>query len=507
MNLVKLLRLQALGNPQASALCDALGEKYRVLSYAELQGRVAAVACQLERSGLKPGQTVLLFFPISLEFYIWLLAAFHCGLVVMLVDPSAGRNFIAACCKIRQVDAFVGIRKAHVLRLLIPELRRIKICFHDRGWLPCSRAMAGGVAEKLEHDCADEHPALITFTSGSTGAPKVALRTHGFLLAQHRALAKSLHLCKGEIDLITLPVFALANLASGLCSVLADMNFARPADADPQKIYDQCSFHQVSRCAASPAFFRALLRGTLPPFESIYTGGAPVFPDLLKRLSSALPGAKLVAVYGSTEAEPIADHLYDPTISHDSESGLCAGKVVEDLQCKVIADQWGKPITFFSADDFRKMECPLGTIGEIVVSGDHVLRGYLNGVGDHESKFSVSGQVWHRTGDAGSFDANGMLWLHGRCSAKLFTNQGKTIYPLDVEWVLRRRWPDLVATVFLLHGRNVLVVQQDENVTQQEFDEIIANYGLDRVHFVQDMPMDKRHNAKVDYQALRRLFD
>ena len=78
--------------------------------------------------------------------------------------------------------------------------------------------------------------ALITFTSGSTGAAKAAVRTHGFLLAQHAVLARDLELQAGEVDLTTLPIFVLANLASGVCSVIPDVDMRAPADADPARL-------------------------------------------------------------------------------------------------------------------------------------------------------------------------------------------------------------------------------------------------------------------------------
>ena len=108
-------------------------------------------------------------------------------------------------------------------------------------------------------DVPDDEPALVTFTSGSTGVPKAAVRTHGFLMAQHRALEKALEFAEGETDLITLPVFVLANLASGLTSVLADTDLRAPGKADAAAIREQCRRHGVTRCAASPAFFEALL--------------------------------------------------------------------------------------------------------------------------------------------------------------------------------------------------------------------------------------------------------
>jgi acyl-CoA synthetase (AMP-forming)/AMP-acid ligase II len=62
--------------------------------------------------------------------------------------------------------------------------------------------------------------------------------------------------------------------------------------------------------------------------------------------------------------------------------------------------------------------------GEVVLTGDHVLKGYLHGKCDRETKFEVDGERWHRTGDAGYFDKEGRLWLVGRCNVRIEDDKG-----------------------------------------------------------------------------------
>jgi acyl-CoA synthetase (AMP-forming)/AMP-acid ligase II len=507
MNLVTHLETWANQCPDALALCDVHEGQRRSMTFHTLLQRVCGVSRQFRQRGLEPGQTVFLFYPITIEFYVTMLGALHAGLVVMLADPSAGRAFIVHCCARKKVDAFVGIRKAHALRLLVPALRRVTYAFHEDGYLPFSDVLKKEHDHQPAYECADDHPALITFTSGSTGVPKAAVRTHGFLLAQHRSLSQALRLQQGEVDLVTLPVFCLANLASGLCSVLADMNFAHPAKADAEKIARQCEDHGVTRCSASPAFFEALLRGPMPSFQSIYTGGAPVFPDLIERLTQALPDAQIVSVYGSTEAEPIADcrdaSLDDLHRASAQGRGLCAGEVVEDIRCKVMRDSWGEALSPMQEKTFLARQCAAGEAGEIVVSGDHVLKGYLDGLGDHETKFRVGDTIWHRTGDAGYLDENGRLWLLGRCSEKMQLANGSVLYPFSLECVIRHRWPQRRAAVISHRGRHCLIVEKYESMNPAEWQEFVTDHHLDDLHWIEKIPLDRRHNAKVDYTALR----
>lgn len=495
MNLVEKLRDEAAGGPDRLALVDRRG---RSATYGALFDRVTRVAAELAHRGLGPGDRVMVFHPVAIELYEFLLGCFHAGVTAVLADPSGGRGFLARVCDRAAPRAFFGSRKAHALRWTIPELRRIPVGMHPGGWCPGSRPVDGGKGGAELFPAEVDHPALITFTSGSTGAPKGAVRTHGFLLAQHAALSAALELRRGERDLVTLPVFALANLASGVTSVLADGDLGRPGEVDPRRIAAQCRHWDVGRATAAPAFFEAVLRGgDLGPQRKVFTGGAPVFPDLVDRLRAA--GVEATAVYGSTEAEPVAEFPADGwtdavrrTIA--AGGGLPAGRPVLDVA--ILTDRFGEPLGPMSAGEFEALKKPGGEIGEIVVAGPQVLDGYLDGLGDGETKIRVDGTVWHRTGDAGWIDAGGCLWLAGRCTARV---GGK--YPLQVEAALRLRFPQLRAAVLEVSGRALLVV---EGGAGEDLRRAAGELGCDEVREIDALPMDRRHQSKIDYPKLRK---
>lgn len=119
MNLVSLLVARAGIHPERLALVDSSG----VVTYGELARRVSAGAAELREMGLKRGQVILVFQPVSIELYEILLAAFHAGLRVMLADPSAGREFLSHCCQRLMPDAFFGSWKAQCLKLTVAEMR------------------------------------------------------------------------------------------------------------------------------------------------------------------------------------------------------------------------------------------------------------------------------------------------------------------------------------------------------------------------------------------------
>ena len=521
MNLVTLLEKRAAAHPDRPALIDSAGGGDRVVSFAELSRRVSAGAAFLESLGLRGGQAVLVFQPVSIELYEILLSAFHMGLRVMLADPSAGKSFLSLCCQRLRPDAFFGSWKAHALRLAVKDLRRIPVAIRSGPWFPGTvRWNTDGPANPLV-ELPDEEPALVTFTSGSTGVPKAAVRTHGFLLAQHHALSRSLKFGEGEVDLITLPVFVLANLASGMTSVLAATNLAKPGSPDIATVRSQCSRHGVTRCAASPAFFEAFLRSSagLPHLEKVFAGGAPVFPDLLRRLRASLPDAMIHSVYGSTEAEPIAhfaaeeaDAASDPMTR--AGGGLCSGRPVEEITLRIICDQWGAPLGPFAESDFASLEMPAGGAGEIVVAGDHVLGGYLDGIGENETKIRVGGRVWHRTGDAGWMDDKGRVWLLGRCSEKLPAFPAAeglpadaARYPFAIECALRELFPDIrMAAIEWKNERTLVVGRRREDAPSALIAGAAGKLGMASVRYFPDLPLDRRHNAKIDYPALRKLL-
>ncbi|MEO5959567.1 MAG: AMP-binding protein, partial [Opitutaceae bacterium] len=450
-SLGEILAKVALARPDAFAIIDGHegAEHERRLTFSELERRVSSAAAWLQTRGLKRGQAVLLFVPMSEELYVALLAIFRLGVVALFLDPSAGREHIERCCARWPPDALIAVWRAHWLRVTSPALRRIAVKISVGGWVPGAKRWPSGNA-RAEGDFpavvvrADD-PALVTFTSGTTGAPKVAVRTHRFLAAQHRVLAPGIALEAGEVDLATLPVFALANLASGVTTVIPEADLRRPGAVDAARLCAQIERLGVTRITASPAFFERLIAQgtasgkTLPGLRKLYTGGAPVFPRLLEALRKLAPNARVTAVYGSTEAEPIA-HVEADEIGPDDLAamrngrGLLAGRPVAEIELRILRDRWGMPRGRLTKREFEDDALRAGEAGEIVVSGEHVLKGYLGGIGDEESKFFVGETSWHRTGDAGLRDERGRLWLLGRCAARIDDARGR-LYPFGVECV------------------------------------------------------------------------
>lgn len=523
MNIAELLRAQASVRPGTAAIIDTRRGRSRSITFAGLERAAARASALLWQAGLRPGDAVLVFHPMSAELYIALIAIFRLGLMAMFLDPSAGREHIERCCAILPPKALIAGTKAHLFRLISSALRRIPHTFviglPVPGAVPWARAVGLTPREQI-HSCTPETPALLTFTSGSSGQPKAAVRTHGFLYAQHRVLERCLALTPGMVDLTTLPIFVLANLSSGVTSLIPDADLRYPGAIDPVPVIAQLQAHRVASTAASPALLERLAQYclrhhlTLPHVQKIFGGGAPVFPRLLSQLRGVAPHAEIVAVYGSTEAEPIAHIAHRHMQSEDIAAmhggrGLLVGPPVQEIQVRILPNEQGIPVGPYTVPEFAAQCLPSGEAGEIVVSGEHVLSGYWEGQGDREAKFRVEEALWHRTGDAGYLDAQGRLWLLGRCVARIEDDRG-TLYPFAVECALSHHHTVHRAAVVAKKGRRILAVEFSKDAGRTDLialQETVSWAQLDEIRVPRHIPVDKRHNAKIDYPALSRLLD
>ncbi|MGH9311575.1 MAG: AMP-binding protein, partial [Vicinamibacterales bacterium] len=197
MNIAEVLQEQCGQRPAQPSIID----RAERISFEGLERAAACAAAELAAAGLRPGDRALVFCPMSARLYVTLVGMFRLGVTAVFVDPSAGRTHLERCCERAHPRAFVATPRAHAMRIVSPTIRRLPIKLAIGGGLPGTRSIArraeGSGAQNRIERCGSGDVALLTFTSGSTGEPKAAVRTHGFLLAQHHVLADELHLRAG----------------------------------------------------------------------------------------------------------------------------------------------------------------------------------------------------------------------------------------------------------------------------------------------------------------------
>lgn len=521
-NIAARLIARAAIHPERAAIIEYHRGRATRVSFAPLAERVATVGASLRRYGVGPGDRVLILVPMSAELYAVLLGVLHAGATAVFVDAWADRKRLDNAVRAASPKAFVGSWKAQLLRIVSPALRGVPHHFvAGAGGL---RSAAPGAPTRAEPD----DPALITFTTGSTGAPKAAVRTHAFLWAQHEALAAHLQLRDDDIDMPTLPIFVLNNLALGVPSVIPDFDPRRPAEIDPARVWTQMVAERVTTTSGSPAFYERLVsyaeqRGEKIPVRALFTGGAPVLPPLAQRLAAQVAGEAHV-VYGSTEAEPISGigmrALLDARETQpeagrsahaDERGGICVGVPVPQVEVRILRAVDG--VIELAEGGIAALELPRGEVGEIVVSGAHVLRGYLNDpAAERAAKLRDGDRVWHRTGDGGRVDVEGRLWLMGRVRERVRRVDG-------VWWGLPAETRALAHTAvrhaaYLGAGepgqqRAMLVVESDralDDTFRAELVALVAPHPVDELHRVPRIPRDPRHASKTDTEALRVLL-
>lgn len=517
-NVLSVLRRVAARVPDRPALVMEEGS----ISFGELWRRIDRVSSGLRRLGLAPGDRAIVMIPMSIDLYVGMLAVLEMGAVAVFVDPWIGRRQIASFAAFASPRAWLGIPKSHLLRWMDARLRSIPFTV-TTGWrlgpvpgrctlAELESAEGDGEVQPVERD----DPALITFTSGSSGEPKGANRTHRFLLAQHEALAHEFPAEEGDVDMPMFPVFALNNLASGVPSVVPAMDFRRVDRVDAGRVLAQMHRHGVTTCTASPPFFdriaaRIAAGETRPSLRRILTGGAPVSDAQLRDWRRAFPETEILVVYGSTEAEPVAHLTAEERLSSKRSPGFCAGRPSERVQAKIVRIHDG-PIEL-GPEGWEGWELPAGEIGELLVSGDHVCRDYYqNPKAVRENKIvDPDGGVWHRMGDTGSFDPEGRFWIAGRVHSTI-RRSGQLVHPQLVEQAAKGDDPRIrrIAAVGMpdpqLGERVAIVVETGEQGLQGEIVARLAAAGftVDEVRLTPEpLPVDPRHNSKIDYGRLR----
>jgi acyl-coenzyme A synthetase/AMP-(fatty) acid ligase len=470
LNLVGAFLRQAEARPDAAAIITPSG---RAVTYAELARASAARALAYECSGVGAGDVVLIARGVSVELYETLLAVFRLGAVAMFPEPAAGIRGLRLAVDAVKPKAMATTGLGGFLRLAFPETRALKVLSDPVGKEPPRDILVSRLGSS---------PALITFTSGSTGRPKGIVRSADFLMLQHALLEKLRRTQPSDVDLISLPVFILSNLAAGATSVIPEGRLTRPAQLSGVKLRRQIADHGVNRIVAPPAVVARIAEGAEPMvgLSAVFTGGGPVFPNLLRAAEKAAPQAAIHAVYGSTEAEPIA-HLELKEIAEADWTAMAEGK-------GLLA---GRPIPEIEVD-IRDHE--------VFVAGPHVNEGYLDPADDASTKSRSDGKLWHRTGDAARMDGDGRLWLLGRREAA-----AGGLFPFAVE-TAALSWPGVRQAALLAGEGRAKLALSGEALDLAALQARASRLGDVDVVELKAVPMDKRHNSKADYARLRKIL-
>ncbi len=503
--------------PSRAALRFLRDGAWGTVKYGELAARVRRVAGGLAKRGVVPGSRVVVLVPMSPELYVVLLAVASLGATAVFVEPSSTAREMARTIRVTRPVAFVGIPKAHVLRLMVPVVG-VRIVVGSR---LVARLLGAEALETIEAEdaappelrLAPGMPALLTFSSGSTGTPKGAARSHAFLGAQHAAVSRLIG--HADVHLSAFSIVLLSTLVSGGTAVIAPIGKGVD-DIDGEMLAAAIRELGVTVISGSPAFlapiFAAAQRGELDGLVRVVSGGAPVPVELCERACQVAPRAKFIVVYGSTEAEPIAT-IDAVTVAHEtgaatrSGAGLCVGTPDASLRLRLIAPSTA-PIVIGPSG---LADVPDGEVGEVVVAGPHVnTRYFRDRVAERATKIvDEHGVIWHRTGDAARRDDRGRLWLVGRVAD--IVRRGDAVYHPSAVEAAARVVPWVARAALVGDGRGGTLLVIESTARTPRLDEVTAHLAqrgviIDRVAVTPKLPVDPRHRAKIDYPAVRRQY-
>lgn len=510
------------------------GLTYKELTFAELHQQSDDIAYALNQFGLKAGAKAVLMVTPSIAFFNLTFALFKAGIIPILVDPGMGIKNLKQCFEESQPDAFIGIPKAHLARLLFSWGKKtIKHVINVDG-----PALFGGQplssllkkyprTKPYQMQQLNTHQlAAILFTSGSTGSPKGVVYSHSMFEAQIRVLKNDYQIQPGEADLATFPLFSLFGPALGMASIVPEMDASQPIKANPNYIFAAIDKYQCSNLFANPALLAVLgqagkiKKHSLPSLKRVISAGAPASLSAINLFSQMLSGdAEVINSYGATESLPISkigsQQLLTTTNITEQGGGICVGHAIKNVDIKIIKNT--KQNIKNWCDDL--ILAPF-EIGEIVVKGPQVSGTYYHRQqATVEAKIKDGNSIRHRMGDLGYLDDQGKLWMCGRKAHQVVSNHldlEKSYYSIPCERIFNThtsiKRSALVAVTIDDKITPAICIEVKKTNTYDsawlfhELQEIAKQHpqtqGIELFYIHQKFPMDIRHNAKIFREKL-----
>jgi len=475
----------------------ACGKTY--VNYRQWAARSRALAGNLATL-CHPGDRVAIAMTNRPEFLEALFAIWHAGLVAVPINAKLHSD---------EFGYIIGHTEAS-LTLASPD-RAEDVAAHGRTIVTESaewRRLYHGDGIDLVARSPDDL-AWLFYTSGTTGRPKGAMLTHGIMLAQTLAYFAEIEpVGAGDCVLHAAPMshgsgcYGLPFVAMGAATVVPES-----AGFDPEEIAALLEVHgnvsffaaptMVSRLVSHRGFAGADHRG----LRTIIYGGAPMHFETLVRAMDLL-GPKFTQIYGQGEAPMTITVL--PKALHADRARARWREIMSSVGLPRVN------VEVRVADD-TDYELPTGEVGEILVRGEVVMKGYWN---NPDATAETLRGGWLHTGDMGAFDEEGFLTLKDR-SKDMIISGGSNIYPREVEEVLLRHPGVLeVSVIGRPHsdwGEEIVacvVPRPQQKVSAEELDALclsaIARFKRPRGYVFLDA-LPKNNYGKVLKTELRRL--
>ncbi|MFF0818184.1 long-chain fatty acid--CoA ligase [Rhodococcus sp. NPDC003318] len=485
------------------------------LTYADLEDRIARLAAVLADGGVRPGDRVAYVGLNSPAFLTTLLATLRIGAVFVpvnfrlagpelrtVLDRSGSVALVGEAGHRSTVDA---VRDAVAVTrfLLVDDDPAVPLTGTTDGWEPWSGVLAS--AQPTDQVAAGrfDDPAILMFTSGTTGTPKGVVLTHGNLWWNSVNVDSRLDARRGDVTYASAPLFHVGALNSFvLRTIVRGGTVVLRRTFDPAEFLADLVEHQVNSMFVVPAMLTALRRvpgvfdADLSHLRSVVVAGAPVPPSLIREFSEH--GIWLQQAWGLTETAPFATHLpAERTLDKLGSAGI----PMPHTQIRVV-------------DTVSKKPVEPGASGEIVVRGPNVTPGYWENPEATAAAFDEEG--WFHSGDIGYLDEDGYLFIVDRLKDMVISG-GENVYPAEVERVLAHmpgvsdvavvgvpdaKWGEAVVAVVSLDRTSSITLDDVRDFAANE----LARYKLpQRLEIVDRVP--RNASGKLEKQTIRRLVE
>ncbi|OBH21846.1 long-chain fatty acid--CoA ligase [Mycobacterium sp. E1715] len=424
-NWVTQLERHALMQPGAPAL-RFLG---RTVTWGDLRQRVAALADALSRRGVGFGDRVMVLMLNRTEFVESVLAVNMLGAIAVPLNFRLTPAEIAFL--VQDCEARVMITES----VLAPVAAGVR----DVEPLVGAIIVAGGAGDDSvlgyedlinEHgathepvDIPNDSPALIMYTSGTTGRPKGAVLTHTNLTGQTMTgLYTNGADINSDVGFVGVPFFHIAGIGNMLTGLLLGTpTVIYPLGAfEPGQLLDVLAEEKVTGLFLVPAQWQAVCaeqqaRPRDLRLRVMSWGAAPAPDALLREMSATFPGTQILAAFGQTEMSPVTCMLLGEDAIRKRGS---VGKVIPTVAARVV--------------DENMNDVPIGEVGEIVYRAPTLMSGYWN---NPEATAEAFAGGWFHSGDLVRVDEEGYVWVVDR-KKDMIISGGENIYCAEVENVL-----------------------------------------------------------------------
>ena len=418
MNLANIIN----GHPPEQV---AIISRNRATTYGTLVDQVAGLRGGLTELGVQQGDRVALIVGNSRFFVVSYLAIVGLGAVAVPLNPSSpAPELTRELVTVGASTVIIGPAAVNAWRSIdradVPLVQRVIATEgHDIDDAATLTDLIGSAPLPVV-EVADNHLAVLMFTSGTAGSPRAAMLSHGNMVSnitQVIGTDDSIHAT--DIVYAVLPMFHIMGL-----NVVLGISLAVGATAvlvqrfDPTTALETIRDRKVTVVPGAPPMWVdfSMVEAPADAFATVrtaLTGAAKMPEDAMRRLDERF-GVKLAEGYGLTEASPIVT-----SSGGGARRPGSVGKVIDGVQMRIV-DEFGE-----DALD--------GDTGEIWVSGPNVFQGYLD---DPESTAKVlTADGWLRTGDIGTTDSDGFVYLVDRAKDLIIVS-GFNVFPAEVEEVL-----------------------------------------------------------------------